>query len=271
MKFIKNHLMFIMPLVAILFGIEFYLVFDRTTDSYEQGLKDGYSMLLVSKEPVELSSLQILNKHVKNSEQIERKNIVSKIAKGVSESSSKDILSSLPYFYTLGLDAYLDTSVLEEIKNDLEADEKIQKVETFGSSYSSSYRLFSFIKFILKMFIGFMAMISLFLIIKQMEIWKYAHEERMQVMEIFGAPLMLRSGVLFKVALIDAFVATIIASVTFLIIKYQWAVESGIDILVQNQPALFELLDVAILLASSLLIVSVAVFFVVFTMKGIEE
>lgn len=271
MKFIKNHLMFIMPLIAILFGIEFYLVFDRTTDSYEQGLKDGYSMLLVSKEPIELSSLQILNKHVKSSEEVERKNIVSKIAKGVSKSSSKEILASLPYFYTLSLDAYLNTSILEEIKNDLEADEKIQRVETFGSSYSSAYRLFSFIKFILKMFIGFMAIISLFLIIKQMEIWKYTHEERMQVMEIFGAPLILRSGVLFKVAFIDAFVATIVTTLTFLFVKYEWAVNSGIDILVQNQSALFELSDIVVLLASSLLIVSVAVFVVVLTMKGIEE
>ena len=29
MKFIKNHLMFILPLMAILLGIEFYLVFER--------------------------------------------------------------------------------------------------------------------------------------------------------------------------------------------------------------------------------------------------
>ena len=39
MKFIKNHLMFILPLMAILLGIEFYLVFDRTTDSYEKVLR----------------------------------------------------------------------------------------------------------------------------------------------------------------------------------------------------------------------------------------
>ena len=271
MKFIKNHLMFIFPLMAILLGIEFYLVFDRTTDSYEKGLKEGYSMLVVTKKPMELSALKSLNKHISTSEKIKRENIVSEIAKGVSKSSSKEILAALPYFYNVGLDSYLHTSGLEKIKMDLEADTNIKKVETFGSSYSSAYRLFSFIKFTLKLFIVFMGVVSLFLIIKQMEIWKYAHKQRMQVMEIFGAPLMLRSGVLFKVATIDAFIATILTSVVFLYVKFQWAASSGIDIMVQNQEELFRLTDMAILLGSALLLVIIAVYSVVFTSKGVQE
>lgn len=271
MKFIKNHLMFILPLMAILLGIEFYLVFDRTTDSYEKGLKEGYSMLVVTKKPMELSAFKTLNMHISTSEKIKRENIVSEIAKGVSQSSSKEILSSLPYFYNVGLDAYLHTSGLEKIKKDLEANKNIKKVETFGSSYSSAYRLFSFIKFTLKLFIVFMGVVSLFLIIKQMEIWKYAHKQRMQVMEIFGAPLMLRSGVLFKVAIVDAFIATILTSVIFLYVKFQWAANSGIDIMMQNQEELFKLSDIAILLGSALLIVIIAVYSVVFTSKGVQE
>ena len=271
MKFIKNHLMFILPLMAILLGIEFYLVFDRTTDSYEKGLKEGYSMLVVTKKPMEISALKALNMHISTSEKIKRENIVSEIAKGVSQSSSKEILAALPYFYNVGLDSYLHTSGLEKIKMDLEADTNIKKVETFGSSYSSAYRLFSFIKFTLKLFIVFMGVVSLFLIIKQMEIWKYAHKQRMQVMEIFGAPLMLRSGVLFKVAIADAFIATILTSVVFLYIKFIWAANSGIDIMVQNQEELFRLTDMGILLGSSLLIVIIAVYSVVFTSRGVQE
>lgn len=271
MKFIKNHLMFILPLMAILLGIEFYLVFDRTTDSYEKGLKEGYSMLVVTKKPMELKALQALNKHISTSQKIKRENIVSKIAKDVSQSSRKEILASLPYFYNVGLDSYLHTSALEQIKTDLEADPNIKKVETFGSSYSSAYRLFSFIKFTLKLFIGFIAVVSLFLIIKQMEIWKYTHRERMQVMEIFGAPLILRSGVLLKVAIVDAFFATILTSAVFLYVKFQWAAHSGIDIMMQNQEKLFKLTDMAVLLGSALFIVIIAVYTVVFSNKGVQE
>ncbi|TNF44380.1 MAG: cell division protein FtsX, partial [Epsilonproteobacteria bacterium] len=110
MKFIKNHLMFILPLMAILLGIEFYLVFERTTNKNEKGLKEGYSMLVVTKKPMELPAFQALNDHISTSEKIERESIVTEVAKGVSQSSSKEILAALPYFYSLGLDTYLHTS-----------------------------------------------------------------------------------------------------------------------------------------------------------------
>jgi cell division transport system permease protein len=271
MKFIKNHLMFILPLMAILLGIEFYLVFDRTTDSYEKGLKEGYTMLVVTKKPVTLSRLKRLNEHISSAESIKRENIVSEVAQGVSKESRKEILEALPYFYNVGLDSYLGTAALEKIKTDLEKDSNIKRVETFGSSYSSAYRLFAFIKFLLKVFIGFMGIVSLFLIIKQMEIWKYAHKERMQVMEIFGAPLMLRSGVLFKVAVLDAFIATLFTSAIFFYVKFVWAAQSGIDLMMEKQNELFQMTDMAILLGAALFIVIVAVYSVVFSARGVQE
>ncbi len=271
MKFIKNHLMFILPLMAILLGVEFYLVFDRTTDSYEKGLTEGYSMLVVTHEPASLKTLQGINAHISSSTKIKRENIVSEIAKGVSKSSSKEILDALPHFYTVHLDTYLNTDGLEKIKTDLEAHANVKSVETFGSAYSSSYRLFAFIKLSLKIFIVFMAVVSLFLIIKQMEIWKYTHRQRMQVMEIFGAPLMLRSGVLFKVAIMDAIFASIFTSLFFVYIKFKWAANSGIDMMVQNKEELFKVTDMAILLGVALLIVIIAVYSVVYTTKGEQE
>ena len=116
MKFIKNHLMFILPLMAILLGIEFYLVFDRTTDSYEKGLKEGYTMLVVSKKPMDITAFKTLNSHISSIKKIERKNIVSEVAKGVSKSSGKEILQSLPYFYNDSLDTYVNISKLENLK-----------------------------------------------------------------------------------------------------------------------------------------------------------
>ncbi|SFV51520.1 Cell division protein FtsX [hydrothermal vent metagenome] len=271
MKFIKNHLMFILPLMAILLAIEFFLVFERTTDTYEKGLKEGYTMLVVSKKPMELSAFQALNKHISSQEQIARDGIVSEVTKGIEKSTTKAIVKALPYFYNLGLDAYLKSSELETIKNDLKSDKNIKRVETFGGSYHSSYRLFAFIKFLLKVFIAFMTVVSLFLIVKQMEIWKYSHKERMQVMEIFGAPLMLRSGILFKVAFVDAILASLLVSGIFLYVKFYWAGQSGIDIMMQNQEVLFRISDMGIMLAASLCIVIVAVYLVVFSNKGVEE
>ncbi|WP_294956519.1 cell division protein FtsX [Sulfurovum sp.] len=271
MKFIKNHLMFILPLMAILLGIEFYLVFDRTTNSYEKGLKEGYTMFVVSKKPMTLSAFKALNTHIESFEAIKRKDVVSDIVKGISKNNEKAILKALPFFYNVGLDAYVNTVELDKIKADLEANANIERVETFGNSYRSAYKLFAFIKFTLKLFIGFMGIVSLFLIIKQMEIWKYAHKQRMQVMEIFGAPLMLRSGVLFKVAVTDAIVATLITAMIFLYIKFEWAAKSGIDIIVKNKENLFRMSDMGILLGAALVIVIIAVYSVVFSSSGVDE
>lgn len=271
MKFIKNHLMFIFPLMAILMGIEFYLVFDRTTDTYEKGLKEGYSMLVVTEKPIDANEFQTLSTHIGKIQKLERDAIVSKIANGVNQENQKKILKSLPHFYNVHLDAYVSVGELTKIKNDLESNKWIKKVETFGSSYQSNYRLFSFIKFILKVFIAFMTVVSLFLIMKQMEIWKYAHKERMQIMEIFGAPLMLRSGVLFKIAIVDAIFATMIVSGVFFYLKFHWAVNSGIDMMVKNKDYLFQMTDIGILLGFALTIVIIAVYSVVYSSKGVQE
>lgn len=265
MKFIKYHLTFILPMMAILLGIEFFLVFDRTTDSYEAGLREGYSMFVVTKKPMELSDFKRLNPHISSIEEVKRAVIASKISRGIGQSGSKEILKALPYFYNVKLDSYMSSSGLEEIRKDLEESDRVKRVETFGSSYTDSYKLFSFIKFTLKAFLGFMGIVSFFLIIKQMQIWKYAHYERMQIMKIFGASLMLRSGVLFRVAIVDAVISTFLTSGIFLFLKYYWAEKSNIDILMQKQNLLFQSTDFIVLLGVSLAIVIVSVYYVVFS------
>lgn len=264
--------MFILPLMAILLGIEFFLVFDRTTNSYEKSLREGYSMLVIANQPIELTTFQSLNTHIKISQTLKREEVIKSVVKDVGESSREEIKDALPYFYTLKLDSYLNTIELNNIKQDIELYKSVKRVETFGESYNDSYRLFSFIQFILKIFILFIAIVSLLLIIKQMEIWKYAHQERMQIMEIFGAPLMLRSGVLFKIALIDAIFSTIFVSALFLYIKFIWALSCEINIITQNIEELFMISDIAILLVSALIIIVIAVYSVVFTTnKGIDK
>ncbi|MDQ7085700.1 MAG: cell division protein FtsX [Sulfurovum sp.] len=271
MKFIKNHLMFILPLMAILLGIEFYLIFERSTDTYETKLTQGYTMLVVSKSPVQLDTFQNLNTHISSSSEVNRDEIISNIAKGMSQDSSNSILAKLPYFYNLGLNLYLNSDELEQIKSDLKADSNIKRVETFGTSHASKYKLFAFIKFTLETFIIFMMVVSFILIVKQMEIWKYQHKERMQIMEIFGAPLMLRAGVLFRIAFLDAIFSTLFISILFMYIKFSWAMDSGIDLMIEHQEALFHASDILILLCASLLLVVIAVYFVVFSSKGVKE
>ena len=48
------------------------------------------------------------------------------------------------------------------------------------------------------------------LIIKQLEVWKLLHSERMYIMELFGAPFWFKGAALFKIALLDSFFAIIL-------------------------------------------------------------
>ena len=263
MKYIKEHIMFIFPMLAILLGIESFIVFDRMSQNYEQALRADYSMLVLANHPMQLSTLQALDSRISSLETIEKQSIVKEMAKGMSGISSEDIMSALPHFYTVGLGSYLNHTAIEEIKAKLVASDEIKKVETFGKSHNSSYNLFIFIKIVLWTFVGFMTLTSLFLVIKQMQIWQFAHKERMQVMEIFGASTMLKSGILFKRAIIDAILATVITSGMFAFLRFTWVKKSNIQILMQKEELLFAYRDIGILGGIAILIVITAVIMVV--------
>jgi cell division transport system permease protein len=248
------------------------MVFDRMTKGYEKRLKEGYTMLVVSTKPLTLDRLKKADARIASLKKIERKAIVEDVSGELSETNKKEILARLPYFYDVGLKRYLGTNELEKIAESIKKIPTVTRVETFGASYASAYKLFMLIKLLLKIFIGFMAAVSLLLIVKQVEVWKYEHRERMQVMEIFGAPLMLRAGVLFRIAVIDAFIAALITTALFMYAKTVWAPVSGIDFIRQKQDELFQIVDMGLLLSLALVVVVISVYAVVISnTEGVEE
>ncbi len=268
MKSVKNHIMFILPLLAILLGIESFMVFGRVTASYGENLKEAYTILVVTGKPMKLEDFRALNPHISRVEPVEKEAIVTQIAKGMSNASTQEIIKALPYFYTLRLDRYLATSDIEAIKKQLIRHADIRRVETFGQAHNANYNLYMLIRAALWTFVGFMVFTSIFLVLKQMEIWQLEHRERMQVMEILGASNMLRSGVLFRIALTDAVIATLVTIGIFAFLRYVWVVRSEIDLLVRKQALFFQYTDIAILGGIALLIVLISVIVVA---SGVKE
>jgi cell division transport system permease protein len=67
------------------------------------------------------------------------------------------------------------------------------------------------------------AAVTSLLILKEMRLWQFQHAERMSIMALFGAPVWLRSAVLFRLAIVDAIIATIILCLAFFLIEqYGW-------------------------------------------------
>ncbi|CAA6802803.1 MAG: Unknown protein [uncultured Sulfurovum sp.] len=267
MKFIKTHISLIFPLVAILLGLEFFIVFDRTTDSFEKSLKNGYSMMVVSKNEMSIDDFKSWDEHVEQVIELEKSKILERLNMTKESKSQKEFEASLPNFYSLKLDGYLTVKQLEEVKLNLQKSEDIVSIESFQSAYQSKYELFSFIKLAFQTFIVFMSIIGFFLIIKQMEVWNFLHAQRMKVMEIFGASLFLRSKVLINMALIDAIISALITSAIFYAIQNVWVRGSQMEILKENVDAMFAFTDILILLVASIVVVMIAVYLVVVNVK----
>jgi len=271
MKSIKEHLMFILPLMAMLIGIEFILVFNRITDSYEQKLKNEYAILVVSKKTLTTPIVKAVNENIDSIEAMNRDEIAKEVTSGMQDVALAAILKDLPYFYRIHLNSYLPLSELKKIQSQLKSVDGILNVEIFGENYHAKHTMFRLVKMLLNIFIVMLFVVSIMLVIKQMQVWQLAHKERMQIMEIFGAPLMLRSGVLFKIAFIDAIVATILNIVFFIYVKDKWSKTTDIDVIKNNSDLLFNATDFFIQFLAAIVIVAISVIFVAYSSRERPE
>jgi len=237
--------------LVILFGVEFFLVFNRVTNDYEEDLKNSYTILVISKRPIAASELKAVDDKIATVVQIPKEKIIKNIRNRIKQNPDIDrgnsIVSKMPYFFSLRLKKYLGNEVVDKIKVKIEQIDGIKSVETFGQDHNSKYKLFMFVKFTFWSFLGIMSLVSIFLVIKQMEVWQMAHSRRIQIMEILGAPVLLRVGLLFKMGIIDAFLSVIFGSAIFILLKYQFALNSGIDLLMEKRDLLFKWWDIFIM------------------------
>lgn len=209
MKFLKNHLSLIIPLFSIFFTIEFYLLLDRVIKNYENNLKDDYTILIVSNKSIkskELSSYIDLA----SLEAIDPDVMIKRLKKDDILIDLDALKRFMPKFYIVKLKYFPSSKELKNIKVRLKNIEGITRVETFSKSHSKVYNLLILLKQISKIFIVLVAAISLLLIFKQMQVWYLEHKERMYIMELFGAPLWMRSGVLIRLAIVDTIFSVVL-------------------------------------------------------------
>ncbi len=270
MKSIKEHLMFILPLLAVLISIQFVVVFNRITHSYEEKLKNSYSILVSSKKPLTTPFLRTISDKIDSVVMLDKNYIAKEVANGIDKNNLEAILKEMPHFYRIYLTQYLTLEQLRNIESKLKKINGIISVDIFAESYESRHAMFALIKNSLNIFVIILFIVSLLLIVKQMEVWQLAHKKRMQIMEIFGAPLMLRSGVLFKMAIIDAIIATLINLGVFIYLQSKTVALTGLKFL-ENKNILFHISDIFMWMIVSLIIVIISVLFVAFKSSEVIE
>ena len=271
MKSIKEHIMFILPLMAMLIGIEFILVFNRITTSYENKLKNDYAILVVSKKNLTTPYVRSIDERIDTVETMNRKEIAKEVTSGMQDAALAAIMKDLPFFYRVHLTQYFSLKQLKEIRANLKKIDGVLNVEIFGENYHAKHSMFRLVKTLLNIFIIMLFIVSTLLVIKQMQVWQLAHKDRMQIMEIFGAPMMLRSGILFKVALVDAFIATGLNVALFIYVKDKWSQVSDIDFVKNNANLLFNVSDFFLQFLLAIVIVAISVFYVAIKTKEVPE
>ena len=202
MKYLKSHILLIFALVSILFSIESYWVINKIVDKYETKIVKNYTILVVSKTKIDKININEISK-------IEQINIDKNLQnlKKFNNLDLDSIKKSLPYFYKLYFKKFPTPNELKQIETKLLANPNIKRVESFRIKQHQIYNLLSIIKIIITIFMSVVLFISTLLIVKQLEVWKLEHNERMYIMELFGAPFGLKSAILLKIAFTDAFIS----------------------------------------------------------------
>lgn len=208
MNTLKQHLSLLIPLITMAFSLQCLLILERTVAKQEQFLTQKYAIGITAKNPITFESIQSKVIEAKELIELNPKDSIAKLTKDISQSNIAALTAQLPHFYSLSLEYFPNTQRLAQIESILKKNPNIIAVDTFSKRHLENYTLLSFIKFSVITFSVILAFISFMLMLKQIEIWRYVSRDKMEIMDILGASIWIRNRSLFKLALIDSFLAS---------------------------------------------------------------
>ncbi len=231
MKSFKNHLSLIMAIVTILFSLQIFTITDRSIAAYELNLKEDYSIVVVSEKKITPKTFKAIHHLIKSSETIAADHVLKKIQLQMKQTNIELLKIALPKFYRIHLSKFPSPKQIDAITSLIKEHPGVTRVESFASSHNTTYKLLILFKQVVLVLALFIFVVTSLLMLKEMRIWQFQHTERMSIMALFGAPVWLRSAVLFRLALVDALIATFLACFAFIaILKYGW-IEAELDII----------------------------------------
>ena len=267
MRSIRHHLSLILPLFAILFCIEYLMLFDRITESHEKRLKESYSIILVADRSVKLSDISHSDTLIERVEPIDAENVLREIRADMNPESVEKIRSIMPLFFSIKLRRYAGSDRIERLKSELMSIPGVRDVHIFEKVHDRLYAMLLFMKISFTVFSVLIGAISLLLLMKQMTIWQFEHRERMQIMSLFGAPVWLRSGVLFRLAIVDALLALLLVVSTLVYLVNDPGVAELLGEIGTTPETLFRFDDIAVLAGVSFAIALFSAAWVVLRFK----
>ncbi|MBA1438361.1 MAG: cell division protein FtsX [Epsilonproteobacteria bacterium] len=263
MKSFKEHTSLVLALLGILFSVQVFIIVERTIDAYKQELASNYSLVIVSEKKLDTKSLVAQNHLIASMEVLSAEHVIKKLNPDMSHKSMTLLQITLPKFYKVALVHYPSPNELSRLTKKLFKMPYITKIETFAKAHDTTYKLLLLFQKVVGVFAITVFIVTILLIAKELRIWQFKHNERMSIMGLFGAPTWLRSAVLFRLAIVDAILATLLAIVIFsYFIGSSW-IQHQLEVL-QISVTLFDYTsDSFVMLGISMVVAIVLAFFVV--------
>jgi cell division transport system permease protein len=214
MNSLKSHFTLILALISILISIFLFRLFNSILEQYQQNILNNYSIVVVSEKKITDLNMPEISKitQIDISRQL---NAMKNRFKNINISSIK-----MPYFYRLKLKKLPSPEKLNKIEGVLKSYPYIKRVLTYRNSQTKIYNLLMLLKITSKLFMLITAVLGFLLIVKQLEVWKLQHNERMYIMELFGAPFWFRGAALFKIAFTDSLISLIFTFIFLYFIRH---------------------------------------------------
>jgi len=171
---------------------------------YQKNIVDNYSIVIVSTSKIDTLSIPLVEKVEEIDTSAQLQTLKNKF-KNIDFSKVQ-----LPYFYKLKLKRLPSPKELKNLEERLKQNAFVKRVLTHSSSQTKIYNLLMLLNLITKIFMVIIGVLGFLLIIKQLEVWKLLHNERMYIMELFGAPVWFRGAALFKIAFLNSLIALLI-------------------------------------------------------------
>ncbi len=256
MKSFKNHLSLVVALLSILFSMQIFIIVDRSIDAYKETLAKNYSVIVVSQKRLDNKTILDINTLILDVSELSADSVIKRLNSGISDKNIELLKLTLPKFYKLNLKYYPTPLEIEKLRGDLLKNRAITKVEDFSHNHDTTYKLLLLFKNVVSLFAIVVFIVTTLLIFKELRIWQFKHSERMSIMGLFGAPVWLRSAVLFRLAIVDAIIASVAAFALFIYISSSsWIEEqfSSIGIKV----VIFDIINDSIILFSVAMLLSI--------------
>ena len=226
MKSVRNHLSLVIALLSILFSIQIFTIVDRSIDAYKKHLSSDYSVVVVSQKKLDSKAIISSNKIISDISSLSPDDVIQRLNTGMSSKNIKLLKLTLPKFYKIRLKYYPTPSEVDTLTKKLLRNTLIMKVENFSHNHDSTYKLLLLFKTVISVFSLSMLIVTTLLIFKELKIWQFKHNERMNIMGLFGAPTWMRSAVLFRLAIVDALIASALSFLLFTMIASDtWVLE----------------------------------------------